>query len=96
VNVLDVLAGAPNVQDAMGAIRIYRQIAIAVPDLTGTNPSDATATLRRVGLSASVDDVGGFLQSLLPSSPHVCQTEPAAGRKLPPGSVVHVQIAKLC
>jgi hypothetical protein len=41
-------------------------------------------------------DVGGFFQSLIPTSSQVCRTSPAAGRSLAPGSVVRVEVAKLC
>lgn len=95
-NVIDVLAGAARAHPAMSAIRIYRQIAVAVPNLAGKSASAATSALRQVGLSPQIQDTGGFFQSLLPLSKHVCATEPPAARRLAPGSTVVLQIAKIC
>jgi hypothetical protein len=95
-NVIDVLAGAPRAYGAMTAVRVYRQVAVGVPDLSGFNPSKAIAVLTARGLTAHVVDVGGFFQSILPASTHVCRTVPRAGRLVAPGSDVQVQAAKIC
>ncbi|MBV9716935.1 MAG: PASTA domain-containing protein [Solirubrobacterales bacterium] len=95
-NVIDVLAAAPHAAGAVAAVRVYRQTAVAVPDLTGVSPSSASARLRAVGLTAKVNDTGGFWQALIPASTQVCQTAPPAGRRVAPGSEVQVQVAKLC
>jgi hypothetical protein len=96
MNVIDVLAGAPRAQAAMSALRVYRELPVAVPKLQGASASTATVELRRIGLKARVHVRGGFFQSLLPLSKHVCATEPPAGRLLAPGAVVAVEIAKVC
>jgi hypothetical protein len=95
-NVIDVLAGARGRPGAMTAVRVYRQLPVTVPDLAGADPSSAAAALRQVGLRVTLVDVGGFLQSLIPTSKQVCRTEPAAGRSLAPGTEVRVDVAKLC
>jgi hypothetical protein len=96
MNVIDVLAGARGTTGAMTAVRVYRELPVTVPDLSGASPSSAVSSLRRAGLRATVVDVGGFFQSLIPTSSQVCRTSPAAGRSLAPGSVVRVEVAKLC
>ncbi len=95
-NVLDVLASSPRTKGAMGAVRVYRQVLITIPDLGGESPSQASTQLTRLGLVAKMQDGGGFLEPLIPASPQVCQTDPAAGHAVVPGSTVQVRIAKLC
>lgn len=95
-NVIDVLAGAPRTQDAMSAVRVYRQLPVAVPNVLGKSASAAVAALTRVGLTAQLEDTSGFFQSLLPISKQVCATHPSADSRLAPGSRVTVQIAKIC
>jgi hypothetical protein len=96
MNVIDLLAGAPRAQAAMSAVRVYRELPVVVPRLDGASASAASAELRKVGLRARVHERGGFFQSLLPLSKHVCATEPPAGRLLAPSSVVAVEVAKVC
>lgn len=95
-NVLDVLASAPRAAGAMTAVRVYRQVLITIPSLGGDSPAQATAELTGIGLAPKVQQGGGFLEPLIPGSPQVCQTYPAAGRAVMPGSTVQVEIAKLC
>jgi hypothetical protein len=95
-NVLDVIASAPRARGAMSAVRVYRQILVTIPDLSGRSPAQAATELTRLGLAPSVQESGGFFQSLIPTSPQVCQTSPPAGRAVAPGSAVQVQAAKLC
>ncbi len=95
-NVIDVLAGAPGAPVAVSAVRVYRELPVALPDLTGQDPSSAVAQLRRLGLRADVVDDGGFLQSLIPAAKQVCSSSPAAGASLAPGSAVQLQVSKVC
>jgi hypothetical protein len=44
-NVVDVLAGSTHARAAMAALRIYRDVTIEVPDVTGEKPSDASVQL---------------------------------------------------
>jgi Glucodextranase, domain B/PASTA domain len=96
LNLIDVLAGAPRAHAAMSALRVYRELPVAVPSLDGRSVSAATDALAQLGLRPRVYDTGGFFQSLLPLSKQVCGTEPGAGSLLAPGTVVQVQIAKVC
>jgi hypothetical protein len=95
-NVIDVLAGGAGAQPAMSALRVYRELPVAVPDLDGRSPEAASAELQRVGLRPVLHDGGGFFENLLPLSKHVCASVPPAGRSVAPGSAVALQIAKLC
>ncbi len=95
-NVLDVLAGAPGEQAAMTAVRVYREIAVAVPPLGGQDPTAAAQRLQLLGLRPQVENVGGFFEVLIPSSAQVCSTSPSAGARLAPGSQVKLEVAKLC
>ncbi len=96
-NVIDVIAGAPRAADAMTVVRVYRQLPVAVPDVSGQDPDAAARELTRAGLRPRLQGGGGFFQSLLPFvSKQVCSTDPAAGSSLPPGSAVTLQIARIC
>jgi PASTA domain len=96
-NVIDVLAGASHAADAMTAVRVYRQLPVAVPDVTGQDPDSAANQLDRAGLRPQLEGGGGFFQSLLPFvSERVCSTDPAPGSLLAPGSSVTLQIARFC
>jgi hypothetical protein len=95
-NVIDVLAGARGASTAMSALRVYRELPVTVPDLSGQDISTATAALRRLGLSVRVYDETSFFQKLLPVSKQVCTSEPPAGQPVAPGSPVALEIAKVC
>jgi hypothetical protein len=95
-NLIDVVAGADRARPAMIAVRVRRQVSVAVPDLIGFTPSDAKDALAGVGLEADVQEDGGLLELLLPEDARVCQTDPAAGTNVDPGSTVHVFAAKRC
>ena len=95
-NVVDVLAGAARALGAMTAVRVYREVPVSVPQLSGDSPSDAVAQLGGLGLISSVHHASGLLESLIPVSETVCGTDPPAGRLVPPGSEVTVQVSKLC
>jgi Glucodextranase, domain B/PASTA domain len=95
-NVLDVLASAPDARPAMSAVRVYRQVTIAVPDLAGERPSEAAAKLASQGLGSKIVNSGGPLEFLVPAERKVCKTDPPAGRQVPPGTAIRVLTAKLC
>jgi hypothetical protein len=95
-NVIDVLAGAQGASAAMSAVRVYRELPVTVPDVSGQSASTATAELRRLGLSVRVYDETNFVQQLLPVSKQVCTSEPPAGQPVAPGSPVALEIAKVC
>ncbi|HWE32903.1 MAG TPA: PASTA domain-containing protein [Solirubrobacteraceae bacterium] len=95
-NIVDVLAGAPRARAAMQAVRVFRQVDVPVPSVSGQTPAAATATLRARGLTAQIIDNEPFYAFLLPGSPTVCRTSPAAGQPLAPGSTVTVTVSKSC
>jgi hypothetical protein len=96
-NLIDVFAGAGGgARPAMVALRVRRQVTVAVPDLIGFTPSDAKDSLAGLGLQADVKKVGGFFEFLLPEDARVCDTDPPAGTSMDPGSTVKVAIAKRC
>jgi hypothetical protein len=96
VNIVDVLAGAARAPGAMTAVRVYREVPVAVPQLSGDSPSDAVAALRALGLTPTVQQASGLFESLIPVSSQVCSTDPPAGQSVPPGTAVAVQVGKLC
>jgi hypothetical protein len=95
-NLIDVLAGAPRAHDAMTAVRVFRQVYVAVPTLSGANPTDAEQRLRRLGLVPDINKNEPFFSFLIPGSDAVCGTDPAAGAKVAPGSKVTVTVSKTC
>jgi beta-lactam-binding protein with PASTA domain len=81
----------------MAVVRVYRQLAVAVPDEVGQDPAVAARELSQVGLRPRLQGDSGFFQSLLPFvSEQVCSTDPPAGSLLPPRSAVTLQIARFC
>jgi beta-lactam-binding protein with PASTA domain len=80
----------------MVAVRVRRQVTVAVPDLIGFTPSDAKDALAAQGLEADVQEAGGLIELLLPEDARVCETDPTAGTDVNPGSTVMVFAAKRC
>lgn len=96
-NLVDVVAGAKGgARPAMVALRVRRQVSVAVPDLTGYTPSDAKDALAGLGLKADVQEAGGLLELLLPEDARVCETDPQPGNEVDPGTKVTVFAAKRC
>jgi hypothetical protein len=95
-NVVDVLASAGRARPALTAIRIRREVSVAVPDLIGLPADDAVRVLRGVGLKADVQDADGFLGRLLPGDPEVCATRPRADAEVDPGTTIHILAARRC
>ena len=95
-NLVDVLAGAPQVQEAMNVVRVFRELPVTVPDLGGNSPSGAERQLEALGLVPRMHDSDGGLDFLLPIPRQVCSTSPAAGRGVAPGSTVDVTVSKFC
>jgi hypothetical protein len=95
-NVVDVLASSPHARAAMTAVRVYRQLLVTVPDVSGDDPSDASDALAARRLKPKVEDAGGPLEFLVPADRKVCDTDPAPGSRVPLGTAVHVRTAKLC
>jgi hypothetical protein len=95
-NVVDVLASARDARPAMLALRVRREVTVQVPDLLGFSPGDAEDSLASLGLEADVKKSGGIFDVLLPVDARVCETDPAAGTTVQPGTVVKVAVSKTC
>lgn len=96
VNVIDVMASADGSRPAMRAVRVRRQVTVRVPDLVGFTPADAVIRLEGLGLDAEVEEGGDILDLVLPGDPFVCETDPAAGTTVEPGTSVRVFAAERC
>ncbi len=96
VNVVDVQAGAPRRPAAMTAVRVTREVPIAVPDVAGDAPDDAKTQLTDLGFSVEVRRGGGLLDEIVPGTIGVCGTDPEAGELVRPGSTVTVEVRKTC
>jgi hypothetical protein len=97
VNVIDVLASAGDARPALTAVRVKRIVTIAVPDVVGQSPDDARKQLEDAGLKADTrQSGGGFFDELLGQAPQVCETAPAAGDRVDPGTTVAVTVARRC
>ncbi|MEA2493558.1 MAG: hypothetical protein QOJ29_1469 [Thermoleophilaceae bacterium] len=96
-NLIDVVAGASGgARPAMVAVRVRRQVTVAVPDLIGVTPADAKDALAGLGLGADVQKAGGLIELLLPEDARVCETDPVAGTSVDPGTTVTVYASKRC
>jgi hypothetical protein len=96
-NLIDVQAGADGgARPAMVALRVRRQVTVAVPDLIGFTPHDAEDALAGLGLQADVQKSSGLFDFLLPEDARVCSTEPSAGTDVEPGTTVTVLASKTC
>ncbi len=95
-NVIDVAATARGRRPALTAIRVTRDQRVAVPDLVGVKEDEARAALDRRSLEVAVEDGGSFLDRFVPQAPAVCEQEPAAGARVPRGTVVRVVVARAC
>jgi hypothetical protein len=97
VNVVDVLASAGAARPAMTAVRVRRLVQVEVPDVTGLSADDAKSALRDAHLGADLQTArGGLFDELLGGDPRVCETAPAAGEKVDPGTTVVVTLARRC
>ena len=95
-NVVDVLAGSDRAPAAMTAVRVYRQVTVAVPDVVGASPTDAEAQLTSRGLKSATRSAGSGFDFLLPLSVQVCATNPAPATQVQPGSTVQLLTGKVC
>jgi hypothetical protein len=96
-NLIDVVAGAGGgARPAMVAVRVRRQVTVAVPDLVGYTPSDAQDALAGLGLKPDVKRASGLIELLLPEDARVCETSPRPGTQVDPRSTVTVYAAKRC
>jgi hypothetical protein len=95
-NVIDVAATAPGRAPALTALRVTREMPVAVPDLSGLSPEEAQKQVEALGLVLDVRSGGGLLEELLPGEPGVCDQEPSSGDEVMRGTTVRVLVAKRC
>ncbi len=96
VNVIDVMATARGRDPAMTALRVTREMPVAVPDLSGLEVDEAQEELAGAGLELEVQEGGGLLDELLPGDPVVCEQSPDEGEEVRRGSTVEVLVARSC
>jgi hypothetical protein len=95
-NVVDVAASADERLAAVEAIRVVREMPVAVPDVKGLTPDEARDELAALGLELALEERRGLLDGLLPGELGVCETSPEAGKAVRPGATVTVTVAKVC
>jgi len=95
-NVIDVMASAGSARPALTAIRVRREVPVTVPDVGGLAIRDARDRLRAAGLESVVEEDGGLFDRLLPGEPGVCETDPAAGDEVDPGTTITLRVARRC
>lgn len=96
INLVDVLAGAPDAQEAMNVVRVFRELPVTVPSVSGDASSAAVTALKALGLVPRVHDTDGGLDFLLPVPRQACSTNPPAGQGVAPGSTVALTVSKFC
>lgn len=94
-NVIDVTATAAGRRPATGALRVARDMRVAVPDVVGQTPDAATQDLRAIGLEAEEERSDDWLDRLLGGT-RVCATRPSAGALLEKGARVTLETARDC
>ena len=95
-NVIDVAATAPQRGPALTAIRVTREMPVAVPDLSGMASGAARRTVEALGLVYSQTQGGGLFESILPGAPGVCEQDPPAGSDAMRGTTVRAVLSKRC
>ena len=95
-NVIDITATSPGRRPATDALRVTRDVRVEVPDLAGSSYDDAAAKLEGLGLVATEERGGGWLDRLLPGPVGVCESSPAAGTLVQPKSTVTLSTAHDC
>jgi hypothetical protein len=95
-NVIDLAATAPQRGPALAAIRVTREMPVAVPDLSGLAPDAARKQVEGLGLKYAESEGGGLFESLLPGTPGVCEQDPSPGADAMRGTTVRVIVSKRC
>lgn len=95
-NLIDVDASAPSRRPDFAVLRVVYEQRVALPDVSGSDADSAQEQLEGLGLKVSMDDAGGFFDSILPGDPKVCSMQPRAGTQVLPGSDVTLSVARDC
>jgi hypothetical protein len=95
-NLVDVSASAHGRRPDFAAMRVVREVRVAIPDLLGSDADTAQNQLETLGLKVTRESGGGFLEPILPGDPKVCESTPKAGTQVLPGSDVTIITARDC
>jgi beta-lactam-binding protein with PASTA domain len=95
-NVIDVTAAAPGRRPATDAVRVERDMRVAVPALVGLEYDDAAARLEDAGLKAEEERGGNWLDRLLAGTYVVCASRPPEGERVDRGTTVTLETAPEC
>jgi hypothetical protein len=95
-NVIDVTATAPGRRPAADAVRVSRDIRVAVPPVVGLEVGAATAQLKKAGLKASEVDNDSWLERVLGGQVDVCDAQPGAGALVQPHATITLQTSRNC
>jgi hypothetical protein len=95
-NVIDVTASAPGRRPAADALRVLRDMRVALPVLVGHDRDEALARLKGLGLDPREQRGDSWLDRLIPGRDEVCAIKPRAGTLLQPKSRVTVVVARNC
>lgn len=95
-NVIDVAASADGRTPAVTAIRVVRQMPVAIPDLADARPDSAVQQLESLGLRAEVQEGGSILDEIFGGAKRVCSSNPDAGKTVKPGTTVVLRVARSC
>jgi Glucodextranase, domain B/PASTA domain len=95
-NVIDVTATSPGRRPATDAVRVKRDMRVAVPNVVGRTPEEAADALRSAGLTSVEERGGSWIDRLLPGGIEVCATRPGADVLLDKGSSVTLETARDC
>ena len=95
-NVIDVAATSPGRRPATDAVRIIRDISVEIPTLRGRATRTRSTRCKQLGLTASEDRGGTWLDKVLGTQFRVCTTQPVAGSLVQPKTNVVVATGPDC
>src|SRR4051794_26407921 len=95
-NLVDVTAVADGHAPAVTVVRVTREVPVTVPDVTHLTPDEARTVLEAKSLHVTVEDRGGLLDSIIPGTIGVCDSDPAPGEDVRPGTTVVLRVARAC
>jgi hypothetical protein len=95
-NVIDVTATAPGRRPATDALRVIRDMRVALPALVGHERDAAFTQLEGLGLRPQEKRDDTWLDRLIPGDDTVCATSPPATTLVQPGAKVTVEVARHC
>jgi beta-lactam-binding protein with PASTA domain len=86
----------PGRSPGFAALRVTYDPRVTIPDLAGVEDEEAADRLSALGLDPSREAVGGLLDEFRGGPRKVCESEPAAGTLVEPGTEVTLRTAKRC